>query len=57
MTQKEKKGWNDKIKKLTKVRCPKCKSVKVYRFGSQITSNGKVQRYQCQKCGHVWRDE
>lgn len=55
--QNKKSGWKNRIKELTEIKCPKCKSKHVYRFGSKMTTNGKAQRYQCQKCGYVWIDE
>lgn len=40
-------------------KCPKsdCQSLDVWKFGFTITKNGKRQRFQCKKCGHIWREE
>lgn len=54
--QKQKSGWKNEIKKLDKLKCPKCKSKRIYRYGLKPTKNGEKQRYQCRRCGHVWVD-
>lgn len=40
--------------KKAKAKCPKCGSESIIKFGSKMTKEGKKQRYQCQKCGHVF---
>lgn len=45
------------LNEIKKGLCPKCGSKKIYRYGNKMTSNGKVQRYQCQKCGYVWSND
>ena len=40
-------------------RCPKpkCKSYMVWRYGYDIISDKKTQKFKCKKCGHVWREK
>ena len=35
-------------------KCPRCGRTKTWRGGGQVTSEGKMQRYICTNCGHVW---
>lgn len=55
MVQKEKAGWLNKNEKLIQ-KCRRCKSIEISKYGKSISSSGKKQRYQCQKCGYVWRE-
>jgi transposase-like protein len=34
------------------MRCPKCKSKKQFKYGTMMSGGKRVQRYQCQSCGH-----
>ena len=36
-------------------RCPQCKSSQLQKSGKKVTRSGVKQRYQCQKCGHVFQ--
>jgi transposase-like protein len=37
------------------MKCKDCKSERVVKAGTQITKQfGRLQRYQCQECGHVF---
>lgn len=43
---------------MTEPKCPKCKSIKLRKYGTAIVSGGtKKQRRQCTICGHVFTDE
>lgn len=33
--------------------CPSCQGRSV-KYGTKMTKNGRVQRFQCQECGHVF---
>ena len=35
--------------------CDSCGSDKTIKFGLKVLRSGKVQRYQCKTCGHVFR--
>jgi transposase-like protein len=37
--------------------CPECKSVKIYKFGSSMTRQGRKKRVQCQDCGKTFYNE
>jgi len=34
--------------------CPKCGSEETVKIGFRMTTSGKKQRYQCQKCGRTF---
>lgn len=36
------------------IRCPRCKGSKMIKQGNKLTTRGREQRYQCQKCAHVF---
>jgi len=36
------------------MRCRKCHSRRVIKLGFKTTANGRLQRYLCNACGHVW---
>jgi transposase-like protein len=37
-------------------RCPKCKSKDIWKAGFAVRKDGKVQLYQCKKCGSKFRE-
>jgi hypothetical protein len=37
--------------------CPKCESCEVQRSGYATRKGGKVKRFVCKDCGHVWVDK
>ena len=39
------------------IKCPECKSLAIWKYGSYITIKGKTQKYKCRICGHVWRQK
>lgn len=39
------------------LRCPKCESLAIWKYGSYVTTKGKTQKYKCRICGHVWRQK
>jgi len=39
------------------MKCRKCKSSKLIKFGTRMTRAGRKQSYQCQKCGYVFIDK
>jgi len=39
--------------KFNQMNCPNCQGRSV-KYGTKMTKNGRVQRFQCQECGHVF---
>lgn len=37
--------------------CKKCNSENTIKAGFKVRSGGKVQRYQCVDCGHIFTSE
>jgi transposase-like protein len=36
------------------MKCPKCLSKKTVRYGTQPSKIGRLQKYQCQICAHIF---
>lgn len=43
------------LKMVEFLKCPKCESFAIWKYGSYVTIKGKRQKYKCVICGHVWR--
>ena len=39
------------------VRCPECGNGEVIRRGFELTRRGRIQKYQCKRCGRVFVPE
>lgn len=39
----------------TNIKCPNCESIKIWKSGFAIRRDGKIQIYQCTKCGFKFR--
>ena len=37
--------------------CPECKSPETIRNGTEKQRNGKIQKYKCKECGHVFNEK
>lgn len=36
--------------------CPECHSSKVWKYGFRPSRHGKIARFQCTNCGHVFNE-
>ena len=36
------------------IKCPKCGSSTIWKYGLYMTKKGKKQKYNCKICGHIW---
>jgi predicted RNA-binding Zn-ribbon protein involved in translation (DUF1610 family) len=44
----------DDVEAKLRLKCPECGSQQIIKYGWRITRKGRLQKYQCKNCGHIF---